>query len=77
MSELVESITEEHKQEQKPKKKTYTEKQKNAIYAYRKRQGTTYTASQKQYIYNYNAKIREYAKKYKELLNNGLVATEN
>ena len=59
-----------------PKKKTYTEAQKNAIYAYRKRQGTTYTPKQKQCIYNYNAKIRDYAKKYKELMNKGLLPIE-
>ena len=68
MSNLIEI-----KQEEKPKKKTYTEAQKKAIYAYRKRQGTTYTSSQKQNSYNYNAKIREYARKYKELMDKNLL----
>jgi len=62
--------------EEKPKKKSYTEAQKRAIYEYRKRKGTTYTQCQKESIYKYNAKIKEYAKKYKELITNGSIPIE-
>ena len=66
-------ITSSNIQDEKPKKKTYTQAQKEAIYRYRQKKGTSYFQCQKKAIYKYDAKIREYAKKYKDLIDNGMI----
>ena len=59
-------------EQDKPKPKYYTEKQKEYMRKYREKKGS-YTEGQKKAIYKYNARIREEAKKYRELQLSGLI----
>jgi len=68
MSEICQVIEEK----EKPKPKYYTEKHREYMRTYRAKHGS-YTDGQKQSIYKYNNRIKEEAKKFRELQKNGLI----
>ena len=71
MTETETTVTNENEQT-KTTPKYYTEKNKEYMRRYRAKKGT-YTDAQKQSIYKYNARIKEEAKQYRELMKKGLI----
>ena len=59
-------------EQDKPVPKYYTEKHKEYMRKYRAKHGS-YSDAQKQSIYKYNTRIKEEAKKFRELQKNGLI----
>jgi len=59
-------------QQDTPKPKYYNEKQKEYMRTYRAKHGS-YTDAQKKSIYKYNDRIKEEAKKYRELQKNSTI----
>ena len=64
-------------QQEKPKRKYYTPAQKKAIETYKEKHKEEYMLIQKEAQKRFQQKRREYASKYEELLDSGLIEKLN